>query len=134
LTHADAAPPHLLSHGSCRYSAALPPSRCSWLCALSLPSAPSLPPLAASISDPHLNQPPPPPQMTQAAPDLVGMSEEVAAWPLPIVFLCFWLGVKDALLPASALSPRRRLGDALKNTMANTGIKQNFESHCKSVC
>jgi len=103
LLHAGAAPPHLLPHGSRRYSAALPPSRCSWLRALSLPSALSLP-LAAAPSDPHLDQPQPPPQMTQAAPNLVGMSDEVAAWPLPIVFLCFWLGVRDALLPASALA------------------------------
>ena len=94
------APPHLLCHGSCKYSATLPPLRCSWLRALSLPSAPSLP-LAAAPSDP--------PQMTQAVLDLVGMSEEVAAWPLPIVFLCFWLGVGDTLLPASASTPRRRL-------------------------
>ena len=104
LLHIGAGPPHLLPHGSRRYSAALPPSRCSWLRALGLPSAPSLP-LAAALSDPHLDQPPPPPHMTQAALDLVGGSEEVAARPLPIVFLCFWLGVGDALLPASALSP-----------------------------
>jgi hypothetical protein len=57
-----------------------------------LPSAPSLP-LAAAPSDP--------PQMTQVAPDLVEMSD----------FLCFWLGVGDALLPASASTTRRRLGD-----------------------
>jgi len=49
LLHAGAAPPHLLPHGSRRYSAALPPSRCSWLRVLSLPSAPSLP-LAAAPS------------------------------------------------------------------------------------
>ena len=81
LLHSSAAPPHLLPHGSRRYSAALPPSRCSWLRALNLPSAPSLP-LAAALSDPHLDQPPPQPQLTQVAPDLVGMSEEVAARPL----------------------------------------------------
>lgn len=96
FTHADAAPPYLppsvgaaqphlvpprlLPHGSRRYSAARPPSSCSWLRALSLPSCPSLH-LAAAPSDP--------PQMTQAVPDPVGMSEEVAAWPLPIDFLCF---------------------------------------------
>ena len=56
LLHRGAAPPHLappclLPHGSRRYSAARPPSCCSWLCALSLPSAPSLP-LAAAPSDP----------------------------------------------------------------------------------
>jgi len=48
-------------------------------------------------------------QMTQAATDLVGMSEEVAVWPLPIDFLCFWLGDGDALHPASASTTRRRL-------------------------
>jgi hypothetical protein len=47
--------------------------------------------------------------MTQAVPDLVGMSEEVAAWPLPIDFLFFWLGVGDDLLPVSTSMPRRRL-------------------------
>ena len=47
--------------------------------------------------------------MTQAATDLVGMSEEVAVWPLPIDFLCFWLGDGDALHPASASTTRRRL-------------------------
>ena len=78
---AHLSPPHLLPHGSRRNSAALPPSRRSWLRALSLPSAPSLP-LAAAPSDAHLEQQPPPPQMTQAAPDLVGKSEEVAARPL----------------------------------------------------
>jgi len=88
LLHSSAAPPHLLPHGSRRYSAALPPSRCSWLRALSLPSALSLP-LAAAPSDPHLDQPQPPPQMTQAAPNLVGMNDEVAAWPFLFVFLCF---------------------------------------------
>jgi hypothetical protein len=66
-----------------------PPSlRCSWPRTLSLPSTPSLP-LAAAPSDPHLEQPPPPPQMTQAMLDLVGVSEEAAAWPFLFVFLCF---------------------------------------------
>jgi hypothetical protein len=46
-------------------------------------------PALRSPSDPHLNQPPPQLQMTQAAPDLVEMSKEAAAWPFPIVFLCF---------------------------------------------
>ena len=85
---AHLAPPHLLPRGSRRNSAALPPSRCSWLRALSLPSAPSLP-LAAAPSDAHLEQQPPPPQMTQAMLDLVGVSKEAAAWPFLFVFLCF---------------------------------------------
>ena len=86
--HACAAPPHLLPHGSGRCSAALPPSRCSWLRPLSLPSTPSLP-LAAAPSDAHHDQPPPPPQMTQVAPDLVGVSEVAAAWLFPIILLYF---------------------------------------------
>jgi hypothetical protein len=41
---------------------------------------------------------------------LVGTSKEAAARrPLPIVFLWFWLGIMDVLLPASALSLRRHL-------------------------
>jgi len=100
LLHAGAVSSHLLPHGSRRYSVARPSPRCSWLHALSLPPLPSLPP-AAAPSDP--------PQMTQAATDLVGMSEEVAVWPLPIDFLCFWLGDGDALHPASASTTRRRL-------------------------
>jgi hypothetical protein len=102
--HADAAPSHLppsRRRSSIASSAAASPP--SWitqvqrrpaslklLLAACLPSAPSLP-LAAAPSDP--------PQMTQAAPDLVEMSD----------FLCFWLGVGDALLPASASTTRRRL-------------------------
>ena len=100
LLHAGAVSSHLLPHGSRRYSVARPSSRCSWLHALSLPPLPSLPP-AAAPSDP--------PQITQAETDLVGMSEEVAVWPLPIDFLCFWLGDGDALHPASASTTRRRL-------------------------
>ena len=100
ILHAGAVSSHLLPHGSRRYSITRPSSRCSWLHALSLPPLPSLPP-AAAPSDP--------PQMTQAATDLVGMSEEVAVWPLPIDFLCFWLGDGDALHPASASTTRRRL-------------------------
>jgi hypothetical protein len=112
LLHAGAALPHLpasrtqmqrrhisLLHAAQRSATASPPSwltqvqrrpplsRCSWLHALSLPSAPSLP-LATAPSDPHLDQPQPPPQMTQA-PYLVGMSEEVATWPLLSFFSSF---------------------------------------------
>ena len=105
LLHAGAVSSHLLPHGSRRYSVARPSPRCSWLHALSLPPLPSQPP-AAAPSDP--------PQMTQAATDLVGMSEEVAVWPLPIDFLCFWLGDGDAIHPTSASTTRQRLVFFLK--------------------
>jgi hypothetical protein len=121
LLHTSAAPRHLLPHGSHSCSAALPPSRCSWLHALSLPSAPSLP-LAAAPSDP-------PSRSTTAsvADDPSGVrfggderGGSCMAFPYRFpssphgiwISRYFWLGIGDALLPASTLSPRRHL----KNT------------------
>ena len=108
--HAGAVPLHL-PPSSRHSSTASPPS---WLTQVHR-RPPSLALLLTACAQPALRSFPTScrslPKMTQAAPDLVGMSEEVAARPLPIVFLCFWRGVGEALLPASALSPRRHLGD-----------------------
>jgi hypothetical protein len=49
-------------------------------------------PALRSPSDPHLNQPPPQLQMTQATPDLVEMGKEAAPWPaFPYSFPLFCL-------------------------------------------